>query len=186
LVYISGSPAAATTSAPAATTTPAPSGLPVVAITPGCVPLQGGPRPRPPTGGDNEAIKAKESGTRRQVASMVPLAEATTSTASSLTSGRDHLSTDGSDHLCTGRRRLPQHARRGPRSRPLTGVRTRPSKNTAATPTAYDVLYDPPVRPTGRRSRGCGGPAHGATIARAVDAQPRPGQSGRRQHRRRR
>jgi hypothetical protein len=51
---------------------------------------------------------------------MVPLAEATTSAAGSLTSGGDHLSTNDSDHLCTGRRRLPQHARRGPRSRPLT------------------------------------------------------------------
>jgi hypothetical protein len=38
-----------------------------------------GPRPHPPTGGDNEAIKAKESGTQRQVALMVPAAEATTS-----------------------------------------------------------------------------------------------------------
>jgi hypothetical protein len=65
-LYISGSPAAATTSAPAATTTPAPSGLPAVAITPGCAPSQGGPRPCPHAGGDNEAIKAKESGTRRQ------------------------------------------------------------------------------------------------------------------------
>jgi hypothetical protein len=69
-----------------------------------------GPRPRPPTGGDNEAIKAKESGTQRQVALMVPAAEATTSAKGRLTSGSHHLSTDDHDHLRT----------RGPRSRPPT------------------------------------------------------------------
>jgi hypothetical protein len=116
---------------PLQTTTSAPSGLPAVATTPGCAPLQGGPCPRPPTGGDNDAIKAKKSGTRRQEALMVPLAEATTSAVGSLTNSGDHLSTDDSDHLCTGRRWLPQHARSGPRSRPPTGVRTRPSKNAA-------------------------------------------------------
>jgi hypothetical protein len=58
-----------------------------------------GPRPRPPTGGDNEAIKAKESGTQRQVAPMVPTAEATTSARGSLTSGSHHLSTDDHGHL---------------------------------------------------------------------------------------
>jgi hypothetical protein len=106
--------------------------------------LQGGPRPHSPTGGDNEAIKAKESETRRQVALMVPPAEATTSTMGSPTSGGDHLSTDDSEHLCTGGRRLPQRARRGPRSRPPMGVRTRPSKNVAATSMACDVLSSPP------------------------------------------
>jgi hypothetical protein len=30
------------------------------------------------------------------------------------------------------------------------GVRTRPSKSAATTPTAYDVLYNPPVWPTAR------------------------------------
>jgi hypothetical protein len=65
-------------------------------------PLQRGPRLRPPTGGDNEAIKAKESEARRQVALMVSPVEATTSVVGSLTSGGDHLSTDDSDHLCTG------------------------------------------------------------------------------------
>jgi hypothetical protein len=108
---------------------------------------------------------------------MVSPAEATTSTMGSLTSGGDHLSTDDSAHLCTDGRRLPQHTQRGPRSCPPTGVRTRPSKNATVTPAAYDVLYDPLVRPAGRRSRGCGGPAHGATVARAVDGQPRPGQT---------
>jgi hypothetical protein len=38
---------------------------PAVAITPACAPLRKGPRPRLPTGGDNEAIKAKELGARR-------------------------------------------------------------------------------------------------------------------------
>ena len=38
-----------------------------------------GPLPRPPMGGHNEATKAKQSGTQRQVALMVSTAEATTS-----------------------------------------------------------------------------------------------------------
>jgi hypothetical protein len=114
------------------------------------VPLRRGPRPRPPTGGHNKAIKAKELEARRQVALMVLPAEATTFAMGSLTSGGGHLSTDDSGHLCTDGRRLPQHARRGPRSCPPAGVRTRPSKNAATTPTAYGVLYDPPVRPAAR------------------------------------
>jgi hypothetical protein len=65
-------------------------------------PLRRGPRPRPPTGRGNEAIKAKELEAWRQVALVVSPAEATTSTAGSLTSGGDHLSTDDSGHLCTG------------------------------------------------------------------------------------
>jgi hypothetical protein len=69
-----------------------------------------GPRPRTPTGGGNEAIKARESGTQRQVALMVPTAEATTSARGNLTSGRHHLSTDDHGHLRT----------RGPRSHPPT------------------------------------------------------------------
>ncbi len=54
-------------------------------------PLRRGPRPRPPTGGDNEAIKAKELEARRQVALMVSSAKATTSAVGNLTSGGDHL-----------------------------------------------------------------------------------------------
>jgi hypothetical protein len=69
-------------------------------------------------------------------------------------------------------RRPPQHARSGPLSRPPTGVRTRPSKNAVATPHSVRRL----VQPLGRR-RGCGGPAHGATVARAMDGQPRPDQA---------
>jgi hypothetical protein len=72
-------------------------------------------------------------------------AEATTSTVGSLTSGGDHISpTRGSDHLCTSAHEevfAPVLT---------TGVRSRPSKNTAATPAAYDVLYDLPVRPVAR------------------------------------
>jgi hypothetical protein len=69
-----------------------------------------GPRPRPPIGGDNEAIKAKESRTQWQVALMVSIEEATTSARGSLTSGSHRLSTDDHGHL-----RI-----RGPRSRPPT------------------------------------------------------------------
>ena len=78
---------------------------------------------------------------------MVSPAEATTSAMGSLTSGDDHPSTDDSGHLYTSGRRLPHQARRGPRSRPPAGVRTRPSKSATVTPAAHDVLYDPPVRP---------------------------------------
>jgi hypothetical protein len=66
-----------------------------------------------------------------------------------------------------------------------TGVRTRPSKNVAAATAAYDVLYDPPVRPAAREkswmwptyARRNHRPCSGRTT------MPRP--SGRRQRRRR-
>jgi hypothetical protein len=45
---------------------------------------------------------------------MVSLAEATTSTTGSLTSGGNHLSTDDSGHLCTGG--LPAMAAASPRA----------------------------------------------------------------------
>jgi hypothetical protein len=77
-------------------------------------PLRRCTRPRPPTGGDNEAIKAKELEARRQVTLVVSLAEATTSTTGSLTSGGNHLSTDDSGHLCTGG--LPATAAASPRA----------------------------------------------------------------------
>jgi hypothetical protein len=78
--------------------------------------------PPSPYRGDNEAIKAKEPEVRYQVALMVSPAKATTSAVGRLTSGSDHLSpTSGIDHLCTDGRRLPQHVRRGPRSRPRCG-----------------------------------------------------------------
>jgi hypothetical protein len=89
---------------------------------------------------------------------MVSPAEATASAVGSLTSGGDHLSTDDSGHLYTGG--LPVTAAASARlkrsSLPSShGVRTRLSKNAAATPTTYDVLYDPPggveaVRPAAR------------------------------------
>jgi hypothetical protein len=94
------------------------------------------------------------------VALVVSPAEATTSAAGSLTSGGDYLSTDDSSHLRTGG--LPATAAASPRTKrsslpPSYGVRTRPSKNAAATPMAYDVLYDPPhdvrtVRPVARET----------------------------------
>jgi hypothetical protein len=123
------------------------------------------------------------------VALTVSPAEATTSAVGSLTSNGDHLSIDDSDYLRTSA--VPANG-----SRPSTreevlapvltaGVRTRPSKNAAAAPTAYDVLYDPLVRPVTWEKpwvwptcarhdcRPCGGRT----------ATPRP--SGRRQRRRR-
>jgi hypothetical protein len=76
---IDGSLATTTTSAPAATTTSALSGSLAAAIISACAPLRKGPRPCPPTGGDNEAIKAKELEARRQVALIVAPVAATTS-----------------------------------------------------------------------------------------------------------
>jgi hypothetical protein len=105
-------------------------------------------------GGDNEAIKAKESETRWQVALTVSPAEATTSVVGSLTSGGDYLSTDGSGHLRTSA--VPANgghpsARKEVLAPVLTaGVRTRPSKNADAALATYDVLYDPLVRPAAR------------------------------------
>jgi hypothetical protein len=150
-------------------------------------PLQRGLRPRPPTGGDNEAIKAKELEARRQVALMVSPAEATTS----LTSGGDHLSTDDSGHLCTGG--LPATAAASARTKRSSlsssyGSEDKTIQDAAATPTAYNALYDPAdgvgtVRPAARETswmwrtctwrdrRSCGG--------RTATPQP----SGRRQHR---
>jgi hypothetical protein len=135
--------------------------------------LRIGPRPRPPTGGDSEAIKAKELEVRRQVALTVSPAEATTSASGSLTSGGDHISpTSGSDHLCTDGQRLHQRARRGLRSRPHYGSEDKtiqecrpPRRTTSCTTSRYDRWRG--------RSRGCGQPAHGATVARTVDEQPR-------------
>jgi hypothetical protein len=166
---------------------------PAVATTSARASLRRGPHPRLPTGGGNEAIKAKESEARRQVALMVSPAEATTSAVGSLTSGGDHLSTDDSGHLCTSGLPATAAASARPKRSSLPsshGVRTRPSKNAVATPTTYDVLYDPPggigaVRPTAREK-----PWMWRTCARR-DRRPCGGQtatprlSSRRQRRRR-
>jgi hypothetical protein len=74
------------------------------------------------------------------VALVVSPAEATTSAPGSLTSGSDHLCADGLPTTMATTVCAPWQ--RGPRPCP-TGVRTRPSKNVAATSTAYDVLYNP-------------------------------------------
>jgi hypothetical protein len=132
-------------------------------------------------GGNNEAIKAKESEARWQVALTVSPVEATTSAVGSLTTGGDHLSTDDSGHLRTSA--VPANGGR-PSAREevlalvlTAGVRTRPSKNADAAPAAYDVLYRPRCGRQRGRSRGCGGPAHGATVARTMDGQPRHNQT---------
>jgi hypothetical protein len=70
-------------------------------------PSQRGPRPRPPKGGDNEAIKAKELEARRQVTPVVSPAEATTSAPGSLTSGNGHLRADGLPATVTTTARAP-------------------------------------------------------------------------------
>jgi hypothetical protein len=135
-------------------------------------------------GATTRPLKLKSQKARRQVALMVSPAEATTSATGSLTSGGDHLSTDNSGHLCTGGWRLPQHTRRGPRSCPHCRVRTRPSKNAAAAPAAYDVLYGPPVRPPAREKpwmrRTCARRDRRPCSGRAATPQP----NNRRQRRR--
>jgi hypothetical protein len=91
---------------------------------------------------------------------MVSPAEATTSGVDSITSGGDHLCTDDSGHLRTSA--VPANGGRPSVRKEVlapilaAGVRTKPSKNAYATPTAYAtlavyaVLYDPPVRPATR------------------------------------
>jgi hypothetical protein len=161
-----------------------------MAITSACAPLRDGPRPCLPTGGNNEAIKAKESEARQQVALTVSPAEATTSAVGSLPSGGDHLSADDSGHLRTGA--VPANGGRPSACEEVlapvltAGVRTRPSKNAAAAPAAYDVLYRPPVRPPAREKpwmwRTCA--RRDRRLCGGRTAMPQP--SGRRQHRRRR
>jgi hypothetical protein len=98
----------------------------------------------------------------------VSSAEATTSAVGNLTYGGHHLSTDDSGHLRTDA--APANGSRPSAHKEVlapvlaTGVRTRPSKNVHTATAAYDVLYDPR----------CGRPAHGATVAHAVDGQPHP------------
>jgi hypothetical protein len=157
----------ATTSAPTVAATSAPTTHQAAAITTSRTPLRKGPRPRLPTGGDNEAIKAKEPEVRRQVALTVSPAEATTSAVGSLTSSGDHISpTGGSDHLCTNGRRLPQHARRGPRSRPHCGSEDKTIQECHRRPHGIRRL----VRPPGA----AGGAGEAVDVADPRTARPSP------------
>jgi hypothetical protein len=160
-----------------------------MAITSARAPLRKGPRPRLPTGGNNEAIKAKESEARRQVALMVSSAEATTSAVGSLTSGGDHLSADDSGHLRTSA--VPANggrpsARRGPRSCPHCGSEDKTIQERGRRPRDVRRLVPPPVRPPAREKQWMW-----QTCARR-DRRPcggriaTPQQGGRRQRRRRR
>jgi hypothetical protein len=112
------------------------------------------PSPPSPYEGREQAIKAKEPEVRPQVALTVSSAEATPSIVGSLTYGGHHLSTDDSGRLRT-------NAASANGGRPsahkevltpvlATGVGTGPSKNADTAPAAYDVLYDPLVRPAAR------------------------------------
>jgi hypothetical protein len=115
------------------------------------------------------------------VALTVSPAEATTSVVGSLTSDGDHLYTNDSGHLRT--RAVPANvgcpsAREEVLAPVLTaGVRTRPSKNADAASRRTTSCTPPRCGRRCRRSRGCGRPAHDATVARAVDGQPRPDQA---------
>jgi hypothetical protein len=88
------------------------------------------------------------------VALTVSSTEATTPAVGSLTCGGHHLSTDDSGHLRTNAA-TTNGGRPSTHKEVLTpvlttGVRTRPSRNADTTPAAYDILYDPPVRPAER------------------------------------
>jgi hypothetical protein len=117
---------------------------------------------------------------------MVSPTEATTSAVGSLTSDGDHLSTNDSSHLRVGG--LPAtvaasaHVKRS--SLPSSyGSEDKTIQERGRHPHGVRRLVRPPLtaseqcgRRRGRRHR-CGGPAHGATVARAVDGQPRPDQA---------
>jgi hypothetical protein len=85
------------------------------------------------------------------VALMVSSVEAIASAGGSHTYGDHHLSTDDSGHLRANA--TPVNGSRPSAHRQVltpvlaTEARTRLSKNTNTTLTAYDVLCDPPVRP---------------------------------------
>jgi hypothetical protein len=138
-------------------------------------PLRRGPRPRPPTGATTRPLKPKSwrlsgrwrcwSRQRRQ-----PPLQRAASLAAATTSAPTTAAT--SAPVAYRRWRPPQRVQKGPRPRPPTGVRTRPSKNATATSTACDVLYDP-LGGVGAVRHGCGRPTHGAIDARAVDGQAR-------------
>jgi hypothetical protein len=131
------------------------------------------PSPAFPLERREQAIKAKETGVRPQLAPTVSSAETTSS-------GCHHLSTDDSGHLCAsatpangGRpslhRQIPtQVLADGQAStsaqRRRAGVRTRQSKNTNTAHATYGALDGPPVR--------------------TAQQTPEPRSSGRRQHRR--
>jgi hypothetical protein len=115
------------------------------------------------------------------VALTVSSTEATTSAVGSLTCGSHHLSTDDSSHLCSNA--APANGGRPSAHKEVltpvlaTGVRTRPSQdaNTALRRTTSCTI----PRCGRRRGKGRGRcrPAHGATVAHAVDGQPRPDQT---------
>jgi hypothetical protein len=136
-------------------------------------------------GATTRPLKPKSRKARRQVALLVSLAEATTSaTAASPAAATTSAPTTAATSAPMGGSCLS--TREEVLAPVLTaGVRTRPSKNAATAPAAYNVLYRPLVRPpvqekpwmrwtyARRDHRPCGG--------RAATPQP----NGRRQRRRR-
>jgi hypothetical protein len=126
-------------------------------------------------GDENQPLKPKSRRSGAQVALTDSSAEATASARGSLTYGDHHLSTDDSGHLPTNT--APANGGR-PKAHwqvltPVlaTGTRTGLSQNTSTALAAYDVLCDPPVRPTAQGGPRRGRPAHDATDTRATDGQ---------------
>jgi hypothetical protein len=112
-----------------------------------------------PYEGREPAIKGKEPKVRSQVALTVSSAEATAFAVGSLTCGSHHLSTDDVGRL-----------------------RTNAAPTGRGRPSAHEEVLAPVLATTPRcgqrrgTGRGRDRPAHDATVARAVDRQPRPDQ----------
>jgi hypothetical protein len=119
---------------------------PAVATTSARAPLRRGPRPRLPTGAATRPLKPKSwrlggrwcwwSRQRRQ-----PPLQRAASPAATTTSAPTTAAT--SAPAAYRRRRPPPPRTKRSSLLPSYGVRTRPSKNAAATSAAYNALYDP-------------------------------------------
>jgi hypothetical protein len=107
---------------------------------------------------------------------VVSPAEATTSAAGSLTGGGDHLSTDDSGHPCTdGLPAMTTASPRAERSSPPSPYGGEDKTIQERDRHLHGVRrLVRPLGDVGAVLHGCGRPAHGATVTRAVDEQPRP------------
>jgi hypothetical protein len=130
-----------------------------------------------PHGGREPAIKAKEPEAPSAGGTDGLIGGGNCFSRGSLTYSDHHLSTDDSGHLPT--KTAPASSGRPKAHRqvltPILATRTRtgPSQNTSTALAAYDVLCDPPVRPTAQGGPGHGRPVHGVTDTRAAYGQPR-------------
>jgi hypothetical protein len=134
--------------------------------------LQKGPRSRPLTRDENQPLKPKSRRSGAQVALTVSSAEATASAeeASPMATSTSAPTTAATCPPTPHWRTAAAPMRTGRSSLPSS---PRLSQNTSTTLAAYNVLCDPPVRPTAQGGPGRDRPAHGVTSTRVVDGQPR-------------